>query len=290
MSGYISAILLLTTSCWVRVCVAVIRRGATVSYPSGKLETILQWDHTSWHSDQRLLSCRRTHLCLPWKLDAFKADIDHLNIYQRDKDYLKGLKICLIKIYLTCTGGGRVYDLFCSHPTGGVRDVLALLLGSCYVVHLYIQSVIRTNINLTTHHASHSHMSCESWCEPNLFVQIFSLSYLPGIHGDLRRRDAFQAGGYGSVLLLPGGLELFWRFHCDTEFSRVGSGGRRRLVCVAVIPIGNSFYLLTKTKMEKACVINILAIRIRTFYSLLCSLYVHPDNIPVCLYSYFTKS
>lgn len=43
----------------------------------------------------------------------------------------------------------------------------------------------------------------------NPFVQIYSLSNLPGIHRDLCGGDAFQAYGYGSILLLPGGLELF---------------------------------------------------------------------------------
>lgn len=48
--------------------------------------------------------------------------------------------------------------------------------------------------------------------------------HLPGVHGDLCRGDAFETGGYGSILLLPGGLELLRWFHRDAEFSGAGSG------------------------------------------------------------------
>lgn len=38
-----------------------------------------------------------------------------------------------------------VYDLYCSQPTGGDGDVLALLLGGC-VGRLYIQSMTQTSV------------------------------------------------------------------------------------------------------------------------------------------------
>lgn len=55
-------------------------------------------------------------------------------------------------------------------------------------------------------------------------LDFFLLLYFPGVYRDFRRGDALQAGGYGSILLLPGGLELFRWLHCDAEFSGAGSG------------------------------------------------------------------
>lgn len=107
------------------------------------------------------------------------------------------------------------YRIICHRRSKGHPDLR--------VTPLHTQT--HTSSFLNSMHESEQMSSCLMITVQNMvLISILSPSFLQGVHGDLCRGDALQAGGHGSILLLPGGLELFRRFHCDAEFSGVGFG------------------------------------------------------------------
>jgi len=68
------------------------------------------------------------------------------------------------------------------------------------------------------------------------FVLFYYVS--TGFHRHLCWGDVCQADCHGSLLLLPGGLELLWWFHCDPEFGWAGTGWCGGSFSSQVFPIG----------------------------------------------------
>lgn len=70
----------------------------------------------------------------------------------------------------------------------------------------------------------------------------FTVMWFSGFHRHFCWWDVCQAHCHGSILLLPGRVELLWRLHCNAEFGWAGTSWRGRSVCTQVIPIGKSVH------------------------------------------------